>query len=164
MKKNEKQQEGSLNTARSYIKIAAGYASYKKSEGYEEDDYGFYDILNQDACLDICNPGPADYYFDKAYELLCSKLGEDHPETCKLVQTIISYHVDNAKRMMLERFFISAIFMMIPLILIIRETIGTSWQGSVALTICYALFILYWNLEVWLIARMVKQHYQKKYK
>lgn len=91
-----------LNTVRSFIKAAEKYAEFKKNEGYVEDNYTLYEVINLDACLDICKSGPADYYYDKAYEMMCNELGANHPETRQLVQEIINYHLDNVKRMMSE--------------------------------------------------------------
>ena len=68
----------SLETARGFIKTAREYAHYKKTEGYNDDNFSFLEIVNLDASLDVCRRGPADYYFEKAYDLLCNELGKDH--------------------------------------------------------------------------------------
>lgn len=55
--------DNTLALARSFIKTARGYAEYKRIIGYNEDNYDILDILNQKASLEICNRGPADYYY-----------------------------------------------------------------------------------------------------
>ena len=76
----------SLETARDYIKIAKDHAKFKKTEGYIEDNFSLLQVANLEASLDICNRGPADYYYEKAYDLLSETLGKDHPETRALVR------------------------------------------------------------------------------
>lgn len=91
-KQSNQQESNSLNTAREFIKIAKSYAYFKKTEGYLEDDYTLFEIINQDACLDICSRGPADYYYEKAYEILCEELGPNHRDTLQLMDEIVNYH------------------------------------------------------------------------
>ena len=91
-KQSNQQESNSLNTAREFIKIAKSYAYFKKTEGYREDDYTLFEIINQDACLDICSRGPADYYYEKAYEILCEELGPNHWDTLQLMDEIVNYH------------------------------------------------------------------------
>ena len=63
--------ENTLKQAREYIKLAEDYARYKLVDGYNEDDFSILEIFNLDASLTICDRGPADYYYEKAYDMLC---------------------------------------------------------------------------------------------
>ena len=99
-----KDNENTIKLAREYIKVAEGYARYKLVDGYNEDDYDVLQIFNQDASLEICKRGPADYYYEKAYDLLCACQGRNHPETRQLVDEIIDYHVHIVQRMMQENY------------------------------------------------------------
>ena len=161
MKMNETQ---TLKLAHDFMKVAEKHAKFKRTEGYIEDNYSFFQILNLDACMDICDKGPADFYYEKAYELLCKELGVDHPETRKLVQEIINYHVNNVKRMMCERFFLPALIMLPILWLLIRELFGVTWQGIIAMVSCYALLYLFWNLETYLLCFLEKRKRQMQYR
>ena len=152
-----------LATARHFIKVAEGYAKFKRTEGYVEDNYSLFEVFNLDACMEITRSGPADFYYEKAYELLCKELGVDHPETRKLVQQIINYHVNNVKRMMCERFFLPALIMLPILWLLIRELYGSTWHGIIAMVSCYALLYLFWNLETYLLCFLEKRNRQMHY-
>ena len=164
MMNTEKENSRSLETAREFVKLANSYALYKRTEGYDENNYSYFDIFNLDASLEICNRGPADYYYEKAYDMFCDKLGADHPETRQVVQDIINYHLNNAKRMMFERFFISAIFMVPCMYLLISNLFeSVSWQGVLFYYGSYALVALSWILESYILCILEKQHYQKKY-
>lgn len=163
MMNTEKDNSRSLETAREYVKLANSYALYKRTEGYDENNYSFFDVFNLDAALEICNRGPADYYYEKAYDMLCKELGADHPETRQLVQEIINYHVNNAKRMMLERFFFTALFCLPILMLMIRELYGATWQGNLAYVVIYALLFILWNLESSVISFLERRQYKKQY-
>ena len=126
-----------LKLAHDFMKVAEKHAKFKRTEGYIEDNYSFFQILNLDACMDICDKGPADFYYEKAYELLCKELGVDHPETRKLVQEIINYQW-----------------------LLIRELFGATWHGIIAMVSCYALLYLFWNLETCLLCFLEKRNRQ----
>ena len=149
-----------LKLAHDFIKVAEKHAKFKRTEGYIEDNYSFFQVLNLDACMDICEKGPADFYYEKAYELMSKELGADHPETRQLVQAIINYHVNNVKRMMCERFFLSAIIMIPILWLLIQELFGVTWQGIIAFVSCFALLYLFWNLETYLLCLLEKRYRQ----
>lgn len=150
-----------LETARDFIKIAKKYAKFKSTEGYIEDNYSFFEILNLDACMDICDRGPADFYYEKAYDMFCKELGADHPETRQLVQEIINYHVNNVKRMMLERYLLTSILMTPILWLLKDELFAEPWQGAIALLSCYALLALTGFLETALVCFFEKRYRQK---
>ena len=149
-----------LETARDFIKIAKKYAKFKSTEGYIEDNYSFFEILNLDACMDICDRGPADFYYEKAYDMFCKELGADHPETRQLVQEIINYHINNVKRMMLERYLLTSILMTPILWLLKDELYGKSRQGAIALLSCYALLGLTGFLETALVCFFEKRYRQ----
>lgn len=160
---NDEKTTQTLETARDFIKQAKKYANYKKTEGYNEDNYTLYEIVNLDACLEICDRGPADYYFEKAYDMLCKELGADHPETRQLVQDIINYHLDNIKRMMSERFFLTGVFLLPLVMLLDREMFGPSWQCNLVYVASYSLLSLSFYLETILLCYFEKQKYQKQY-
>lgn len=84
-------------------------------------------------------------------------------EYVKLAHEIIKYHVNNAKRMMVERFFFTALFSLPISMLMIRELYGATWQGSMAYVVIYALLFLLWNLETFVISFLEKQQYKKQY-
>ena len=149
-----------LATARHFIKVAEGYAKFKRTEGYIEDNYSLFEVINLDACMEIIKSGPADFYYEKAYQLMCKELGVNHPETHKLVQEIISYHVNNVKRMMLERYVIVSILITPFLWLLKDELYGKSWQGAIALLSCYSLLGLAWFLETTLVCFFEKRYRQ----
>lgn len=160
---NEKETH-TLNTARSFIKVAEGYAKYKKTEGYNEDNYSLYEIVNLDACLEICKKGPADFYYDKAYKMMCKELGANHPETRQLVQEIINYHLNNIKRMMFERFFFTCLILLPFLLIITRDYYSLYWQRNLVYVVGYTLLSLYWYLETSLMCYFEKRYYQKQYR
>lgn len=158
-----KEETQTLKLANDFIKVAEEHAKFKRTEGYIEDNYSFFEIFNLDACLDICKSGPADYYYEKAYELKSKELGANHPETRQLVQKIINYHLDNVKRMMIERFFFTALILLPFLVLMNREMFGSSWQGSLVYVVTYVLLFFSWYLETSFMCYLEKQKYQKQY-
>ena len=149
-----------LETARDFIKIAEKHAKFRRTEGYIEDNYSLFEVINLDACMEIIKSGPADYYYKKAYDMFCKELGADHPETHKLVQEIISYYVNNVKRMMLERYVIASILITPFLWLLKDELYGKSWQGAIALLSCYVLLALTGFLETTLVC-FFEKHYRQ---
>lgn len=162
-KQSNRQESNSLNTAREFIKIAKSYAYFKKTEGYREDDYTLFEIINQDACLDICSRGPADYYYEKAYEILCEELGPNHRDTLQLMDEIVNYHINNLKRMMLERFVFSSI-LMFPFVYMITQDYFDSWNELISFYVIYGFIYLYWQIELILLCFMEKRCYQSYYK
>ena len=162
MKKTKEKTElgNSPKTVQKYIKIAKEHAYYKKTEGYNENDYSFFDVINLNASLEICDRGPADYYYEKAYEILYKKYGKDHPETRQLEKIILKYHIDNVKRMMLERICLTAIYTLPIIFLLIREIYGPTWSGILAFITCYTILFSYWNLETVFVCYLEKRHYQ----
>ena len=148
-----------LKLARDFIRVAEKHAEFKRTEGYIEDNYSFFEILNLDACMDICNRGPADFYYEKAYELMLQELGADHPETRQLAQEIINYHLNNAKRMMYERFFFAALISIPVLYLLIPELYPKVWHGILVFISSYAILTIYWYLETTLVCHLEKKEY-----
>lgn len=163
MENQEHAIDNNLETAQKFIKIAKGHADYRKNTGYNEDDYSLWDIINLDACMEICTKGPADYYYEKAYDILCSKYGKDHPETRKLVEDIIQYHVNNTKRMMYERYGFVAFIIMIFIIGQAYTLYGRGIKWVIAFLTCYTVLFTYWAIELFLLCQMVKRHYRKEY-
>ena len=121
-KMNDK--DNTLALARDFIKTARGYARYKHVDGYNEDDYDVFELMNLDASLEICRRGPADYYYEKAYDMLCACQGKNHPETRQLVSEIIDYHVHNVQRMMQENYTI------VPFTFILNRPLCVSWSAD----------------------------------
>ena len=154
----------SLETARGYIKIAKDHAKFKKTEGYNEDNFSLLQVANLEASLDICNRGPADYYFEKAYDLLSETLGKDHPETLALVQEIINYHVDNAKRMLVERYFLTGLYLVALLYPLLYKVLDTSLERAIAYTLGFTSIVAYWVVEYTLVCLMERHHYRRIYK
>ena len=152
-----------MRLANDFLKEAEKHAKFRRTEGYIEDNYSFFEVLNLDACMDICKSGPADYYYEKAYDMFCKELGTDHPETRQLVQEIICYHVNNVKRMMLERYLICSILITPFLWLLKDELYGKSWQGAIALLSCFVFLALTGFPETTLLCYFEKQQYQKLY-
>lgn len=155
------QEKHNLDTARQFLKLAKSYALYKRTEGYDEDNYSFFAVLNLDAALEICDRGPADYYFEKAYDMFCDKLGAEHPETRMVAQEIITYHVNNAKRMMAERLLFTTIFMVPFMYLLVSNLFSDNWQGLLAYYSSYTLVVLSFILESYILCMIEKRHYQK---
>lgn len=155
--------DNTLALARSFIKTARGYAEYKRIIGYNEDNYDILDILNQKASLEICNRGPADYYYEKAYDMLCACLGKDHPETRQLVREIISYHVHNVQRMMQENYTIVMVIIVFYLTVNLSTlNVGTR-QIVNYLTFCNASLATFWYLEQTIMCILERRHYQRIY-
>ena len=163
MKKENVESTQTLKLAKAFLQEAEKHAKFKRTEGYIEDNYSFFEVLNLDACMDICKSGPADYFYEKAYEMYCNELGADHPETRQLVQDVINYHVNNVRRMLFERDVLSAIFMIPILWLLVRELFGDSWPAVIALVSCFALLSLYWNLETTLLCLLERRNRQKQF-
>lgn len=154
----------SLETARGYIKIAKDYAKFKKTEGYVEDNFSLFQVANLDASLDICNRGPADYYYEKAYDLLSETLGKYHPETQALVQEIINYHVDNAKRMLAERYFLTGLYLVALLYPLLYKVFDAHLERVIAYTLGFTGLFAYWFLEYTMVCFMERHHYRRIYK
>ena len=154
----------SLETARDYIKIAKDHAKFKKTEGYIEDNFSLLQVANLEASLEICNRGPADYYYEKAYDLLSETLGKDHPETQALVQEIINYHVDNAKRMLAERYVLTGIYLVALLYLLIHTIFDANLERAIAYALCFIGLFTYWFLEYTFVCFMERHHYRRIYK
>lgn len=148
----------SLETARGFIKTAREHAHYKKTEGYNDDNFSFLEIINLDASLDVCRRGPADYYFEKAYDLLCNELGKDHSETRELVKEIITYHVNNVKRMMAERCLLIGSILLLPIHSLVDHICGFSQQKVIGFALVYTCLIIYWHIEQALMCFMEKTH------
>ena len=153
----------SLETARGYIKIAKDHAKFKKTEGYNEDNFSLLQVANLEASLDICNRGPADYYYEKAYDLLSETLGKDHPETRALVKDIITYHVDIAKRMLAERYVLTGCFLAALMYPLMYKFFDTDHERAIAYAICFISLFSYWLLEQSLVCLMEKHHYSRIY-
>lgn len=153
----------SLETARGFIKTAREHAHYKKTEGYNDDNFSFLEIVNLDACLDVCRRGPADYYFEKAYDLLCNELGKDHSETRELVKEIITYHVNNVKRMMAERCLLIGSILLLPIHSLVDHICGLSQQKVIGFALVYTCLIIYWHMEQALMCFMEKIYYRRIY-
>lgn len=153
----------SLETARGFIKTAREYAHYKKTEGYNDDNFSFLEIVNLDASLDVCRRGPADYYFEKAYDLLCNELGKDHSETRELVKETIAYHVNNVKRMMAERCLLIGSILLLPIHSLVDHISGSSQQKVIGFALVYTCLIIYWHIEQAFICFMEKTYYSRIY-
>lgn len=149
----------SLETARGFIKTARKYAHYKKTEGYNEDNFSMLQIINLNASLEVCRQGPADYYFEKAYDLLCSKLGKDHPETRGLVKEIITYHVNNVKRMMAERCMLIGCILILPIHSMTDYICESSQQKAIGFALAYTCLFVYWYIEQALMCFMERRHH-----
>ena len=149
---------------RGYIKIAKDYAKFKKTEGYIEDNFSLLQVANLEASLEICNRGPADYYFEKAYDLLSETLGKDHPETQALVQDIINYHVDNAKRMLAERYFLTGLYLVALLYPVLYKVFDAGIERAIAYTLGFTSIVAWWVLEHTLVCLMERHHYRRIYK
>ena len=161
---NNIKKDNKLETAQEYIKIAQEHAKYKRTEGYNEKDFDMFEIINLNASLEVCNRGPADYYFEKAYDMLCSKYGRNHSEVHCLVDEIINYHVDNVKRMLAERFCLDGIIITVFIFCIVEEFYDKDWAGIIVYIVSYALYSLLWLIDLWLMCYMTKRHYRNIYK
>lgn len=159
-----KDNENTIKLAREYIKVAEGYARYKLVDGYNEDDYDVLQIFNQDASLEICKRGPADYYYEKAYDMLCACQGKNHPETRQLVREIIDYHVHNVQRMMQENYTIVLTIVLLYLVLNLPEFIADKSLCAFYIAACNAALALFWYLEQTFMCFMERRHYQRVYR
>ena len=156
--------ENTLALARSFIKTARDYARFKQVDGYNEDDYSVLEIFNLDACYTICNRGPADYYYEKAYDMLCACQGKNHPETRQLVREIIDYHVHNVQRMMQENYTIVLTIVLLYLVLNLPEFIADRSLCAFYIAACNAALALFWYLEQTFMCLMERHHYQRVYR
>ena len=159
-----KDNENTIKLAREYIKVAEGYARYKLVDGYNEDDYDVLQIFNQDASLEICKRGPADYYYEKAYDLLCACQGRNHPETRQLVDEIIDYHVHIVQRMMQENYTIVLTIVLLYLVLNLPEFSADKSLCAFYIAACNAALALFWYLEQTFMCFMERRHYQRVYR
>ena len=159
-----KDNENTIKLAREYKKVAEGYARYKLVDGYNEDDYDVLQIFNQDASLEICKRGPADYYYEKAYDLLCACQGRNHPETRQLVDEIIDYHVHIVQRMMQENYTIVLTIVLLYLVLNLPEFIADKSLCAFYIAACNAALALLWYLEQTFMCFMERRHYQRIYR
>lgn len=158
------EKNNNLDTAHKFIKIAKDYAKYKRTEGYNENDFSMFEVVNLDASLEICNRGPADYYYEKAYDMLCSKYGKEHPEVRKLVKEIVNYHVNNVKRMLTERYCFIGIILA-PIIYIMTDKLyPKGWPCLIATLSCYVAYIIYWHIDQAIMCYMEKRHYRKLFR
>ena len=155
--------ESTLKQAREFIKTARGYARYKHVDGYNEDDFSVLEIFNLDASLTICNRGPADYYYEKAYDMLCACLGKDHPEARQLVREIINYHVSSVQRMMQENYTIVLTIVLLLLVLNLTELITDKSLCAFYISACNAALAIFWYLEQTLMCFLERRHYQRIY-
>jgi hypothetical protein len=144
--------------------MAEDYARYKLVDGYNEDDFSILEIFNLDASLTICDRGPADYYFEKAYDLLSETLGKDHPETQALVQDIINYHVDNAKRMLAERYFLTGLYLVALLYPLLYKVFDAGIERAIAYTLGFTSIVAWWVIEHTFVCLMERHHYRRIYK
>lgn len=155
--------ENTLKQAREYIKLAEDYARYKLVDGYNEDDFSILEIFNLDASLTICDRGPADYYYEKAYDMLCACLGKDHPETRQLGREIVNYHVNIVQRMMQENYMIILIIVLVYLVMNLTELIADKLLCAFYIAACNAALAIFWYLEQTLMCFMERRHYRKVY-
>ena len=158
------EKDNTLALARDFIKTARDYAKFKQVDGYNEDDYSILEIFNLDACYTICDRGPADYYYEKAYDMLCACQGKDHPETRQLVGEIIDYHVHNIQRMMQEKYTIVLLIILLYLVLNLPEFIADKNQCAFYIAACNAALALFCYLEQTFMCFMERRHYQRVYK
>ena len=153
--------ENTLKQAREYIKLAEDYARYKLVDGYNEDDFSVLEIFNLDASLTICNRGPADYYYEKAYEMFCAHLGRNHPETRKLVDEIIDYHVHLVQRMMQENYTLLIFIVFTYLTLNMMRLITDKNLCAFYIAVCQAALTVFWYLEQTFMCFLERRHYQR---
>ena len=152
-----------LNLARSFIKTARDYARYKQVVGYNEDDYNLFQFINQDASLEICKPGPADYYYEKAYEMFCTHLGRNHPETRQLVREIVDYHVHNVQRMMQENYTLVLLIVFVCFTLNLKDLVADKTLCAFYIAACQAALSVIWFLEQTFMCFLERRHYQRLY-
>ena len=157
------EKDNTLALARDFIKTARGYARYKLVDGYNEDDFSILEIFNLDACYTICKKGPADYFYEKAYDMLCACQGKDHPETRQLVKEIIDYHVHSVQRMMQESYTIVLIIVFFYLVLNLPEIIANKSLCTYYIAACNAAIALFWYLEQTFMCFMERRHYRRVY-
>ena len=160
-KMNDK--DNTLALARDFIKTARGYARYKHVDGYNEDDYDVFELMNLDASLEICRRGPADYYYEKAYDMLCACQGKNHPETRQLVSEIIDYHVHNVQRMMQENYTIVLLIIYTYLTLNLMALIPDKKEIAFYIAVCQAALAIYFYLEQTFMCFLERRHYQRVY-
>ena len=76
---------------------------------------------------------------------------------------IVNYHINNLKRMMLERFVFSSI-LMFPFVYMITQDYFDSWNELISFYVIYGFIYLYWQIELILLCFMEKRCYQSYYK
>lgn len=157
------EKDNTLALARDFIKTARDYARYKLVDGYNEDDFSILEIFNLDASFTICKRGPADYYYEKAYDMLCACLGKDHPETRQLVREIINYHVNIVQRMMQENYMIILIIVLVYLVMNLTELIADKSLCAFYIAVCNAAIALFCYIEQNFMCFMERRHYRRKY-
>ena len=155
--------ENTLKQAREYIKLAEDYARYKLVDGYNEDDFSILEIFNLDASLTICKRGPADYYYEKAYDMLCACLGKEHPETRQLVREIVNYHVSIVQRMMQENYTIILTIVVFYMMLNLPAFIADKSLCAFYIAASNAAIALFCYLEQTFMCFMERRHYQRMY-
>ena len=164
MKEQNRESENAVNLARDFRRIAASHAEFKRTEGYIEDNYSISDIFNLDASLEVCRRGPADYFYETALDLFSHTLGRYHQETLSLVHEIIDYHVNNVKRMMIERNVVTAVILLGPVLLMAKHMFPTSVpMRLLALYGSFFSLYAYSKLEEWLLCFLERRHYQQMY-
>ncbi len=159
-----KDNENTIKLAREYKKVAEGYARYKLVDGYNEDDYDVLQIFNQDASLEICKRGPADYYYEKAYDLLCACQGRNHPETRQLVNEIIDYHVHIVQRMMQENYTLVLLIVFTYLTVNLMHLMTDKTLCAFYIAACQAALTVFWYLEQTFMCYLERRHYQRVYR
>jgi len=160
---NEQHIKNTITLARDFIKTARGYARYKLVDGYNEDDYDIFQICNQEASLEICRRGPADYYYEKAYDMLCDCQGRNHPETRQLVDEIIDYHVHLVQRMMQENYTLVLCIVFTYLTLNMMHLMTDLKLCAFYIAVCHAVLTVFWYMEQALMCFMERRHYQRMY-
>ncbi len=157
------EKNNTLALARDFIKTARDYARFKQVDGYNEDDYSILEIFNLDACYTICDRGPADYYYEKAYDMLCACQGKNHPETRQLVSEIIDYHVHNVQRMMQENYTIVLLIIYTYLTLNLMALIPDKKEIAFYIAVCQAALTVFWYLEQTFMCFLERRHYRRIY-
>lgn len=155
--------DNTLALARDFIKTARGYARYKLVDGYNEDDYDILQICNQEASLEICRRGPADYYYEKAYDMLCACQGKNHTETQQLVDEIIDYHVHLIQRMMQENYTLVFFIVFTCLTLNMMHLMTDKNLCAFYIAVCQVALTVFWYLEQTFMCFLERRHYQRIY-
>lgn len=164
MKEQKQESENALKLARDFRRIAGTHAEFKRTEGYIEDNYSLIDIFNLDASLEVCRRGPADYFYETALDLFRQTLGRYHQETLDLVREIIDYHVNNVRRMMIERNMVTSVFLLGPAMLMSRGLFPSTPQRLFALYGSFLCLLLYSRIEEWFVCLMEYRHYRRVFR